>query len=103
MNPADRNRIALSAGLAASTALTYYAIDRTYHAFFTSEPNPAQVIWSLHAGFFWREISALYLAGFVALATFLFARRPSERSMRLLPRVLFGSVMAAFAQALFVP
>ncbi len=99
----DTERISVTAGFAGAGALAYYALARAIQHLMGNEPNPATVIWSLHAGFFWREVSALFVAGFIALATWLLSKDELPRLERALPKVLAAASFLMIAQAIFIP
>jgi hypothetical protein len=70
---------------------------------FGNEPDPATVIWSTHAGFFWRALTSLYAAiaiGFVAHAV---ADANEARLVRWLVRAITLSGFLAAFQASFFP
>ena len=58
---ASRERWQVRAGLAAvaacTTATGLYALVRVAQSLIFTEPDPALVIWSEHAGFFWRALT----------------------------------------------
>ncbi len=90
---------ALACGLEAMVAV--YAITRTLEALLLPQPNPATVIQSLHAGYFWRAWIAAYSGAFIALVAALLAR--TAPLARLALRALPWVALLAVVQALFVP
>jgi len=97
-----RARVLASIALGIEAAVVVYAIARVVEVLVLPQPNPALVPAGLHAGFFWRAWIGVYVGGFVALATALFARTPlpiARAALRALP----WAAALAFLQALFVP
>jgi hypothetical protein len=96
-----RGGLALVAGCTAAMAL--YAIVRVAQALIFDEPDPALVIWSEHAGFFWRTWTVGYMGGMAALLTWMLAGRDAPRVAALLVRALPIAAAALAAQAILVP
>jgi hypothetical protein len=80
-----------------------YALQRTYDVLFRSEPNPATIVWSAHIAMFWRLGIGVYVAGPVALMTFMAARRDLARTTRVTAALvpLVGGLIAI--QGAFLP
>jgi hypothetical protein len=93
--------LAVVAGCTAATAL--YAILRVGQALLFREPNPALVIWSEHAGYFWRSLTVGYLGGMVACLAWLASERDAPRVASWLARALPVAAALLAAQALLVP
>ncbi len=91
----SRAAAALAAGT--SSAVLIYALLRLAQRVLLTEPNPAEVLYSEHAGFFWRSWTAIYAGGMIALA----ARLASDRRPALAARLVSALVVAA-AMALAV-
>lgn len=91
---------AIACGL--ETAAAVYALVRIVQFVFIPEPNPAIVIASVHAGYFWRAWIAAYAGGFAALTTALVVRK-TEPLARLALAALPWTALFAVLQALFVP
>jgi hypothetical protein len=67
------------------------------------EANPATVVWSAHAGYFWRVWCVLYAGGAAAFVAYVLARRDAERAARaLLPGLAVASAII-IVQATFLP
>ncbi len=96
----QRAIISTICGLEAAAAV--YAIIRIIQVFTGNEPNPATVIHSIHAGFFWRAWIAAYAGGFVSLTTFILTRNP-DRLEPLARRALPWAAGLLAAQALIFP
>ena len=77
-----------------------YAAMRTLARIVTVEPDPALVIWSEHAGFYWRALSSIFAGIFAALAVALL---PQARVARSLPVVIVVAGIALAMQAIFIP
>jgi hypothetical protein len=101
--PAFRARLALALQGACVAAVGLYAVLRIVQALLYKEPNPATVIWSAHAGYFWRAWTVSYAGAMVGFATFAAAKRHEGAVCRAL---LWGLSVAAgliVFQGLFVP
>ncbi len=81
--------IALAWGACVSVAA--YGIIRGIQFFLYPDPNPATLVWSAHAGFFWRCWTCAYAGGIAAFVAFVGARANPERA----GRTLVGAVAAA--------
>jgi hypothetical protein len=88
---------------ASAFAIFLYAALRGIQFVFIPEPNPATVIFSEHAGYFWRMLIAAYAGGMIGLLTILPARRDPARVARLLERGLYLGTAAIILQALLAP
>ena len=92
--------VALAWGMASSVAA--YALVRTVQFFVYPDPNPTTLVWSAHAGFFWRSWTCAYagsLAGFVAYVP---TRRNLAASVRALgPAVAIAGALIALQTAVF--
>jgi hypothetical protein len=65
-------------------------------------PNPATVVWSAHAGFFWRSWTAGYIGGMGAVVASTLARGRLEAMARaLLPAVVAAAALLVVATMLF--
>jgi hypothetical protein len=84
-------------------AVGAYAVERAIQCFVSPDPNPQAVVWSAHAGYFWRMLTVTYAGGIAAFVVLLVARERIETLARgLLPAV--GIVAALLAlQAAFFP
>ncbi len=96
-----RAGLALVAGCTVAIAL--YAIVRVAQALIFSEPDPALVIWSEHAGFVWRSLTVAYVGGMAALLTWMLAGRDAPRVAAFLAGAVPVAAAALAAQAILVP
>lgn len=96
-----RLALALVAGLEAAIAL--YAVTRVVQARFMKEPDPALVIWSEHAGFFWRGWTVAYVGGMVAFAAWMLAKKDEARVARLCARSVLVVALLIAIQGVLVP
>ena len=96
-------RAALALVAACTTAAALYAILRIVQALIFPEPNPALVIWSEHAGFFWRVWTVFYLGGMSAFLTWLASLRHAGRVASILAAALPAAALLLAAQGLLVP
>jgi hypothetical protein len=98
-----RAALALSAGCA--LLLVIYAVLRVIQLLWFPEPNPAVVIGSVRAGYFWRLWTGGYLAGMGALGVYAAAATASgaARVARALPVGLCVAIAAILVQGLVIP
>jgi hypothetical protein len=107
MSPPARERwqvraaLSIVAGCTVATGL--YAVVRVVQSLVLTEPDPALVLWSEHAGFFWRALTVGYLGGMAAFLTWLASARSAARVAALLVRALPVAAALLAAQALLVP
>ncbi len=67
---------------------------------FFREPNPATVIWSAHAGYFWRVLIVSYAGGMAAVMTWAAASAAPDRVARLLPSAVAVAAALILLQGL---
>ncbi|MDB5214990.1 MAG: hypothetical protein JWO86_2917 [Myxococcaceae bacterium] len=96
-----RGALAIVAGSTAAMGL--YAIVRVAQALIFTEPDPALVIWSEHAGFFWRTWTVGYVGGMAAIVTWMLAARDAPRVAAFLVRALPIATAVLAAQAVLIP
>jgi hypothetical protein len=83
-------------------AVGAYAIVRGIQFFLYPDPNPATLVWSAHAGFFWRAWTCAYAGGIAAFVAFLFARTRVEGAARaLVPAIGLAAALLALQTAVF--
>ncbi|MDP9002479.1 MAG: hypothetical protein M3O46_20505 [Myxococcota bacterium] len=83
-------------------AVGAYAVMRTIQFFLNPDPNPSAVIWSAHAGYFWRAWTVSYAGGIAAFVVLLVARNHPVGSARaLLPAMSIAAALLALQGALF--
>ncbi len=96
-------RLALAFQAGCVVAVGLYAVVRLIQAVLYKEPNPATVIWSAHAGYFWRVWTVCYagvMAGFLAFAA---ARDREALVCRTILRGLYAAALLIVLQGLLVP
>jgi hypothetical protein len=92
--------LAAIAALVASTGL--YAALRVLQFFVFPDPNPALVVWSAHAGYFWRVATVAYLGGMAGIVAFWLTAHDAARVARVLARAVpFVAAVLAAQGALF--
>jgi hypothetical protein len=96
-------RLGLAVLAACSSATALYALLRLVQALVMKESDPALVIYSEHAGFFWRALTAGYLGGMAGFVTWLLAPRDPERMAKVVGRVLVVAAALALLQGVAVP
>jgi hypothetical protein len=96
-------RFALAAIAACAAATLFYAGLRVAQALLFAEPDPALVIWSPHAGFYWRSWTAAYAGGMVGFLAYVAAARRPGASARVISALVVGASAAIAAQGLLVP
>jgi len=93
--------IAIAWGLVISVGM--YAVTRSVQRFVFPEPEPATVMWSAHAGFFWRVWTVIYAGGFAAFVAWLAARGHRLAAARALaPAIVVAAALLAL-QTTFLP
>lgn len=98
-----RVRLALAFGAACTTATGLYAVLRVAQAILFPEPDPALVLWSAHAGFFWRAWTVAYVGGMAAVLAWLASAQRPERVARALARAVPAATALLAVQAALVP
>jgi len=96
-------RAGLSAVAACTTAAALYALVRVAQALLFPEPDPALVIWSEHAGFFWRALTVGYVGGMAAFLAWVASARGAARVAEVLARAVPVAAALLAAQAILVP
>ncbi len=85
------------------TAVLLYAVVRVVQYFMFPDPNPAIVVWSPHAGYFWRSWIVAYGGGLAAFIVFFASRTLAPSLARALPAALLVSAVLLVAQTLVFP
>jgi hypothetical protein len=93
--------LAVIAACAAATAL--YALVRVAQGVIFEEPDPALVIWSEHAGFYWRALTVGYVGGMVGFMTWLASARHAARVAGVLAKAVPIAAGLLGAQGVLVP
>jgi hypothetical protein len=96
-------RLALAVISACSAAGTLYAGLRVVQKLLFIEPDPSLVIWSAHAGYFWRAWIAVYVGGMLGFVTYVAAERNAARTSRALATSVVLAAILVTAQGLLVP
>jgi H+/Cl- antiporter ClcA len=91
--------IALAWGLVVTVGA--YAVVRAVQSVVSPDPHPAALVWSAHAGFFWRIWTVAYLGGIAAFVAFVVARgRPGAAARALPPAIAVAAALLALQSAL---
>ena len=98
-----RARVSLAVAWALVSATFFYALVRGIQARLFPEANPATVIWSAHAGYFWRIWIVLYGSGVVGFLVFYFTKTHSEKLAKWLKNGAIVAAVAIAIQALLLP
>jgi hypothetical protein len=103
----ERNAFAVVAATSLAwgllVAVGAYAVVRAIQFFVYPDPNPATLVWSAHAGYFWRAWTVGYAGGIATFIAFPIVRGRIERAVRALaPAVAVAAGLLAL-QALFLP
>ena len=93
--------IAIAWGLVVSVGA--YAVTRSIQRFVFPEPDPAMVVWSAHAGFFWRVWTVIYAGGFAAFVAWLAARGRRLAAARALAPAIVVAAALLVLQSAFLP
>lgn len=96
-------RFALASVAAAASAISVYALLRLWQKARATEPDPALVLWSAHAGFFWRIWIGLYVGGTAGFLAYVAAGRQPVETARVLSAAVVIATLLLLVQALFVP
>ena len=96
-------RLALAAMAGCVTAVALYAIVRGLQLVLFPEPNPATVIWSAHAGYFWRVWIVAYAGGMASLFAWKCSGRDPARVARLLAGAVGVAAVLVLLQGLLLP
>lgn len=95
------------AGVALVTAFAAaalaYALLRVGQRLSGPDPDPTLVLFSPHAGFFWRAWIAGYIGGMAGLAAWLSARQAAETTVRFAGALVTLATVALVVAAAFFP
>jgi hypothetical protein len=103
VSEASSVRIALAVVAACTTAGALYAALRIAQKLLFPEPDPALVLWSAHAGYFWRGWIAAYAGGMVGFVAYVTSGRNAARTARFLATFLVAAAILGMAQGILVP
>jgi hypothetical protein len=98
-----KSRLVLAGAAAGVVAVALYAVMRTVQFFVAPDPNPATVIWSAHAGYFWRALTVAYASVAIGFVIHQIAPRREEKLAAILVPAVSIAIVLAVAQALFFP
>src|ERR1051326_3803234 len=96
-------RIGLAIASACTAAIAIYALLRGGQVLLFPEPDPARVLYSAHAGFFWRAWIAVFTGGTAGFVAWMLAARDSAKVARFLARAIPPAAALLAAQALLAP
>jgi hypothetical protein len=96
-------RLALAGSWFFVSSTFLYALVRAIQKKLFPEANPATVIWSAHAGYFWRIWIVLYASGVVAFSVFQFSREHSEELAKWLKTGVIVAAVAIAIQGILLP
>ncbi len=85
------------------SAVFFYGALRVVQSKLFPEPNPATVIWSAHAGFYWRCWTVSYAGVLVGFLAYGASRKHPEKVARALVHGLSVAVAAIVLQGVLVP
>jgi hypothetical protein len=97
--------IALAVSIAWGIAISVvtYALMRAVQVLVSPDPNPSEVVWSIHAGYVWRIWTVTYAGGLATFVVFLMARRRiKDWASALIPALSVAAALLAL-QVLFFP
>jgi hypothetical protein len=89
-------------GALLSVPVTYATI-RAYDVLTRREPNAARIVWTPHIAMFWRLNVGAYVAGMVAMLTYVAATRDLARTVRALSVAVVVAAAMSAIQGLFMP
>jgi hypothetical protein len=84
-------------------AVGAYALVRTLQFFVYPDPNPATLVWSAHAGYFWRALTVAYAGGIAAFVAFPILRTRPDAGVRALAPAIAVAGALLLLQVLFFP
>ena len=96
-------RLALAMCWSLVSATFLYGAVRAVQMVLFPEANPAAVIWSAHAGYFWRIWIVLYASGTVGFLVFRFAREHSASLAKHLKNAAIVASLVILAQGILIP
>jgi hypothetical protein len=94
---------AISVAWGLVVAVGAYAVARAIQKVLYPDPNPAALVWSAHAGFFWRVWTVAYLGGVAAFVTFVLARGHTIVAARALAPAIAVAASLLVLQSVFLP
>jgi hypothetical protein len=94
-----RTRLAIAFITACTTATAAYALLRLGQFLVVADANPAQILYSEHAAFFWRAWTAAYVGALVGFAGWV---SPHRSARALGPGTVVAATLLAL-QSVLVP
>jgi signal transduction histidine kinase len=83
-------------------AVASYATVRTIAFFVYPDPNPAALVWSAHAGYFWRLWTVVYAGGIGSFVAYpLIRTRHAAAARALAPALVVAAALLVLQAALF--
>ena len=79
-----------------------YAVARVVQRLVSTEPDPATLVWSAHAGFFWRSWTVAYAGGMAAFVVLVAPHRSGAAARALAPGIAIAAGLLVL-QTLFFP
>lgn len=98
-----KERLALATIASCLAAAIVYPLLRLAQRLLFDEPDPALVLWSEHAAYFWRVWTAAYVGGMFGFAAWSAAQKNAARVARLFTPALVTAAVLLAVQALLVP
>jgi hypothetical protein len=96
-------RLGLGFVAACTSAAGLYGVLRIVQKHLFPDANPATVIWSAHAGYYWRCWTVAYAGAMIGFLAYGAAARSPAKVVRILVHGLTISVAIAAYQGLMVP
>jgi hypothetical protein len=99
-------RLALSFIAACTSAVALYAILRAFQALLKPDPDPALIIWSEHAGYFWRSWTVVYAGGMIGFAVWLITgskKTSLDRVTKIITNAMLIALVLITLQGLLIP
>jgi hypothetical protein len=106
MTSLTKIRLAISFIAACATAIGLYAILRTFQALLKPDPDPALIIWSEHAGYFWRSWTVAYAGGMIGFVVWLISghkKTSLDQLTKIIARVTLIALVLIALQGVLVP
>ena len=97
------HRLALAVAWALVLSVFSYGVLRVIQMRLFPEANPADVLYSAHAGYFWRIWIVVYTSGAAGFAVFHFAKTRSEWLTKHLKNGVIVAAMTIAIQSVFFP
>ena len=96
-------RVGLGFMVACVSSVALYGMLRIVQWRLFPDPNPATVIWSAHAGYFWRCWTVVYAGAMIGFLGYGVAKRRPERVTGWLLPGLTVAIVVIVGQGVFVP